>query len=427
MVVFNTLSWERSGWVSLEVPGAEAGCIVLDADGDAVPSSVSGGVVSFVAQGVPSMGYAVFQVVPGGSEAAEEVETPFTVEGRVVTTPSLRLEFEPDGSLSRVTDLSMEREVLPAVSRANVLQFFEDKPANWEAWDVEPHYQDKVWEAEVAEPLTVLENTPDHMTLAVTLSYGKSTFRQTIRLYAHTARVDFIHDVEWREQRTLAKVAFPVDIRSSRATFDISYGAIERPTHQNTSWDQARFEVCGHQWADLSEADYGVSVLNDCKYGWDVLGNVIRLSLLRSPMSPDPVADQGAHKFTYSLYPHAGDWKTGSVREGRDLNTPLLPVVTAPHTGEWGARRSFAAVDRANALLDCVKKAEDGDDVILRVVETHGARGPVTVTLDRAPKQVTECDLLEEPTGDTVKRLASGEGFAFAITPFEVKTFRVTF
>jgi alpha-mannosidase len=389
-------------------------------DGAVSPGFVQDGEATFLAKGVPPMGYAVYHLLPD----VDAFKSPFEADGSKITTPYYDLEIGEDGSLSRAYDKANAREVLPEGARGNVLQFFEDKPHNWEAWDIEPQYQEKVWEAAVVEPLKVVERTAHRLTLAVKLAYGASTLDQTITLYAHTPRIDFNHAVDWHERKTLLKVAFPAEIRSSRATYEIAYGAVERPTHWNTSWDWAKFEVNGHKWADLSEAGYGVSVLNDCKYGWDVRENVIRLSLLRSPQSPDPEADQGAHLFTYSLFPHAGDWKDGTVQEGFDLNVPFLTVAEDAHAGDWGASRSFVAIDKPNVIVDAMKKAEDSGDLILRTYEAYGGRGTATISFDGPVSSVTECDLLEE--GDAPVK-TDGASFSFEFKPFEVKTFKVKF
>lgn len=220
----------------------------------------------------------------------------------------------------------------------------------------------------------------------------------------------------------MLKVAFPVNVHAPTATFEIAYGAIERPTHRSTTWDQAKFEVPGHRWADLSEGDYGVAVLNDSKYGWDVEGNTIRLTLLRSPESPDPEADRGIHEFTYSLLPHRGDWRERVVFAGMELNTPLLPQVTTPHPGRLPKLRSTVAVDRRNVIVDTVKMAEDGHGMIVRLYEAHGSRGPVKMTFTRPISQAEECNLLEEKCGDV-----DVEGFhiGFDIRPWQIRTFRI--
>ena len=417
IVVFNTLSWTRNDLADVDVPTGGS-CRVVGPDGREVPCQISGGRLSFEARDLPPLGFAVYRITPG----PPLLKTPFVISGSRIATPYYELELQADGTLSRVYDKLNAREVLSPGVLANRLQFFEDKPTAYEAWDVELQYQDRVWEAAVNRPLQVLEDGPVRLVLGVTLSYGQSVIEQEIVLYAHTPRIDFRHQVGWRARRTLLKVAFPVEIRSPRATYEIAFGAIERPTHWNTGWDRARFEVPGHKWADLSEADYGVSVLNDCKYGWDIHGNVIRLSLLRSPISPDPEADQGRQEYTYSLLPHAGDWRNGTVRAGYELNVPLLAMAAEPHPGPLGAVHSFVKVDKPNVIVDTIKKAEEGDDLVIRLYEAHGARGPATITFDRRVVEAVECGLLEEGEAPVS---VDGNRLNFAVRPFELKTFRV--
>jgi alpha-mannosidase len=366
------------------------------------------------------MGYAAYHLTPGQPSAA----SPFTVEDSRVQTPFYDAELRPDGTIARLYDKTRQRDVLPEGQAANVLQFYEDKPANWEAWDVEPQYADKEWQATVTGALSVVEDSPVRLVLACTLSYGSSTFQQRIVFYAHTPRIDFAHDVDWQERKTLVKVAFPVEVRSSRATYEIAYGAIERPTHWNTSWDTARFEVSGHRWADLSETGYGVSLLNDCKYGWDIHGNIMRLSLLRGPENPDPNADIGRHEYVYALFPHADDWRGGTVQEGASLNTPLIPVRTDSHAGKAASRGSFASVDTDHVLVDSVKKAEDSGEVILRLYEAYGARGSVTLTLEQQVQRAVETNLLEDEEGELA---TDGRTVSLFVKPFEVKTVKVRF
>ena len=222
----------------------------------------------------------------------------------------------------------------------------------------------------------------------------------------------------------LLKVAFPVDVRATRATYEIQYGTIERATHQNTAFNRARFENAALRWADLSEGDYGVSLLNDCKYAYDVRDNVLRLSLLRSSVDPDPHADEGSHEFTYSLLPHAWGWRNGMVHEGHQLNTPLLAVPAAKSKGAHAPVAAFASIDQDNVIIDHIKKHEDSDAVIVRLYEAHGQRGDATLTFGRKLKSITECDLMEE--NDQPVKL-QGNTVKFYVKPYELRTFKVQF
>jgi alpha-mannosidase len=243
---------------------------------------------------------------------------------------------------------------------------------------------------------------------------------QEIILWSGLPRLDFHTRVDWHQKQTLLKAAFPVAVHAPHATFEIQFGALERANHRNTSWEQEKFEVCGQRWADLSEGGYGVSLLNDSRYGHDVQGNVMRLTLLRGTEFPDPDADQGEHEFTYSLLPHEGDWRQGgTVRRAAELNVPLVavPADAAPAGGPL----SYVSVE-GPAVLETLKPAEDGDGVVLRLYEPNGARGRVTVSHRLPFAEVWRCNLVEEGAEPVP---ASPGRFAFEIEPFRVCAFRL--
>jgi alpha-mannosidase len=232
--------------------------------------------------------------------------------------------------------------------------------------------------------------------------------------------------VDWHEQQTLLKTSFPVNVRTTRATYDIQFGCIERPTHWNTSWDYARFESVAHKWVDLSEGNYGVSLLNDCKYGHDVKGNTIRLTLIKSAVHPDETADQGLHTFTYALLPHSGDWRLGGVtRQAYELNYPVYAKRThGSKEGKLPDDFSFIELDAENVIVECVKKAEQGDAYILRVYESMQCRCSAGLTFGQPILRAAECNLMEE---EEIPVEYEHNRLVFTIAPFEVKTFKVWF
>jgi alpha-mannosidase len=220
---------------------------------------------------------------------------------------------------------------------------------------------------------------------------------QVVRLDADSRRLEFYHQVDWQESRKWLKAAFPVEVRAMNATYEMQFGCLERSTHYNTSFDMARFEVPGHKWIDLSEHGFGVSLLNDCKYGFSTLGHVMRISLLRAPKSPDPVADLGVHRFTYALYPHAGGWReAGTVAEAMALNFPLL---WARGPAQPAAQPALLSVDDPNLVLDTVKRSEDGQGLILRLYEAHGARGTARIKVALPFLIAAFCNILEDVQG----------------------------
>lgn len=352
--------------------------------------------------------------------AAPQVDQALTAEPELLQNERLRVELDRAGEVVRIYDRTAEREVLPGGAVANQLQAFEDRPLSWDAWDVDIYFEDKRWTAEPASSVKVLEAGPLRATLELRRRVLSSEVVQRVSLERGSARLDFDTEVEWRERHVLLKVAFPVEVLSPTATYEIQWGSVERPTHGNTSWDWARFETCAQKWADLSEGDYGVSLLNDCKYGHDVRGSVLRLSLLRSPTMPDPQADQGKHRFTYSLLPHQGRWGEETVGAAYALNDPLLAV---PGPGEGGSGdHTFLQVSSPNVVIETVKGAEDGRGIIVRLYESQRRRGPVTLTAGFDLSEAWESNLLEE---DQAPLKVEDRSIRLSLRPYEIVTLRL--
>ena len=422
IAVYNTLSWERDD--VLVVPRVEGG--FADADGSCPVQdvvSLSGEEQTLVrVRGVPSK----------GCRLLEQTETrPSPASGslfaseRLMENDHFRLELDEQAEIVSLYDKRQDRQVLAPDARANRLLLFEDRPLRFDAWNIDLFYVEKEKAVTDLESVVVVEEGPVRASIEIRRAFGRSTLRQRISLYEGLPRIDFETEVDWQERLCMLKVAFPVDIRSDQASYEIQFGAINRPTHWNTSWDWAKFEVCAQRWADLSEGDYGVSLLNDCKYGYDIKDNVIRLTLLRGPVTPDSRADLGRHTFTYSLYPHAGDWAWGGTpRAAMALNRPLLQVPWEPSGDEGVAATPFVTVDREDVVVETIKKAEDRDELVLRLYENANRRGAATLTFDRPLAEVYELDLLENrldrimPNGDSVR---------VQIKPYEILTLGLTF
>jgi alpha-mannosidase len=336
----------------------------------------------------------------------------------------LRVELNDDGDVVRIYDKANDREVLPEGDVANQFQAFEDRPLSWDAWDVDIFYDDKAWTSDPASSIEVVESGPLRATVRIHRRILNSDYVQHISLSHNSARLDFETVIDWRERHVLLKVAFPVDVLSPVATYEIQWGNVQRPTHRNTSWDWARFETCAQKWVDLSEGDYGVSLLNDCKYGHDVRDGVMRLSLLRSPTMPDPEADQGEHRFAYTLFPHAGSWGEATIAAAYGLNDPI--VVAAPRRGDpvgekFSGGESLVSVDRPNAVIETVKGAEDGRGFIVRLYESRRQRGVVTLTAGVPLAEAWHTNLLEQDDSEFEVR---EDSVAIPLKPYEIATVR---
>lgn len=367
---------------------------------------------------VPSCGYTVIDL----ADAPKTHEAPVraTQNGKGITLENglVRLHVSSKGQLTSVYDLTAKREVLDGVG--NTLLLHEDIPNLWDAWDVDVFYREKAKVIEGVEVLALHENDLLQATVRIVRTTGKSRIEQFIILRAGSSRIDFSTRVDWRERQKFLRVAFPVNIRAMAATYEIQYGHVERPTHFNTSWDLGRFEVCAQKWVDLSESGYGVALLNDCKYGHDVHGNVIQLSLLRAPISPDPAADQGTQEFTYSLLPHSGSFREGKVIEqAAALNSPLQTREITSHAGKLPPTQSFFSVDGNGVQIEAIKVSEKGNSIIARLYEAHGGRTRVTLRTSLPVRRAWISDLLENETA--ALSMKDGE-VSFDVKPFEIVT-----
>ena len=365
----------------------------------------------FVAEDLPPMGYRVYtELTP-----AKAVK----VENGLLENEYIRAKINEKGQLISLIEKTTGREALS--NPANVLTVYADKPIHESAWNMEANYVKKAWPLEVTG--IEFKNVGAKGVARVNYKFHNSTFTQDITLAPGAKRLDFVTEAEWNETEKTLRADFPVSVLSPFATFDIAHGAATRPTHRNTTWDITRFEVSAHKWADMSEGDFGVAILNDCKYGYSALGNTIGITLLRSPNCPDPWADKGHHSFTYSIYPHKGGWQEGNVSaEAFSLNLPPV-VVASKENGTLPKEFSFINFgNRANIQLDCLKPAQDGNGIILRVYETSQCRGTVDVTTALPFASATETDMLERPLGEEAIPVENGK-FSFEIKPFEVKTF----
>ena len=413
VTVYNTLGFTRDDVVSLGSCGAKA---LADETGAVYPvQQTEDGAVVYL-RGIPSKGWKSFQAVD-----APEAASPFTITENGVETPFYRIRFDENGNIASLFDKENAREIAQQGRSLNQLRVFEDKPIYYDNWDIDVFYQEKYWDVNEKTVMRWVENGPVEAVLEIERPYSQSLIRQSIHFYADSRRIDFVTYVDWHENQHLLKVLFPCDVHTDEASFDIQFGNVTRKTHTNTSWDMARFESCGHKWADVSEGGYGVALMNDCKYGHSAHEGEIDLTLIKSGIEPNATTDQEEHWFTYSLYPHAGAWKQSDVPQAAFcLNQPAVVV----QGGAAGESFSFASVDHDNVVLETVKKAENGEGVILRVYENRNARTAATVTLSKKPSSVTECDLLENVT-EAVH--CEGNRFSFTIQPYEIKTFLVEF
>jgi alpha-mannosidase len=349
------------------------------------------------------------------------VQVTGTDDGITLENGLVRALFQRDGALVSLFDKRAGREAITPGQRANQFVLYDDEPVAWDAWDVDVFHLEKRDPIGAATSIQITERGPLRASLLFTYQIGAgSTLTQTITLNAVSARLEFACEAHWQERHKFLKVEFPVAVRAEQATYEIQFGNVQRPTHFNTSWDLARFEVCAQRWADLAEPDFGVALLNDCKYGYAVHRNVMRLSLLRAPTYPDPRADLGQHAFRFALLPHSGTFREGDVvAEGYRFNAPMLvrPTSAAMQT------HSFFAVDKPSVIIETVKKAEDGDGLIVRLYEAHGTRGRTRLSSTLPFTKAVRCNLIEDEQ-DTLDW--KDGGVDLELTPFQMVTLKLS-
>ncbi|MEC0130863.1 MULTISPECIES: alpha-mannosidase [Paenibacillus] len=414
--IWNNAAWELTELVEITVEaGMETGHWI-SSEGKQLQAQREGDRWIVEVSNIPSLGYTTISFVEDVN--SESLSAPFKLNESGISTPHFDIEWNEQGQLVSIYDINEQRQVLANGSHGNVFQVFEDKPLAHEAWDIDIYYQQKKREVTDCRSIEVIEKGSLRCVVQFTWSYMDSTIKQQMILHAHHRRIDFVTKVDWHERQQLMKVAFPVAIRATEATYDIQFGNVTRPTHWNTSWDYARFETVGHQWADLSDRGYGVSLLNDCKYGYDIKDNVMRLSLIKSATHPDPEADQGEHTFTYSILPHTGDWLQGdTVRQAWSVNNPLRSTMGQAEV----ATKSLIRLSTQTVMVSAIKKSEDGQKLIVRVHDYSGSRQQIDMTSDLNIISWQECNLMERPEGE----VHTEPVITFILEPYELKTFEI--
>ena len=405
LTVWNNANWKRE--TAVELPTLPEGCHVETEDGTVPPQAGHTAVLRLPADG------ALRLLVKDGP--APEAPGCAAVLAHGLETNALRVLWNRDGRLVSVFDKKAKRELIPEGEEANVVTLYEDRPRAYDAWELEYSHQRKGWNLPAPKRVEIVENSSVRAVVLFRWQFRKSSLTQRLVVYPGKTRIDFVTHVEWNERETVMKVAFPTVIHASRARFDIQFGSLERPTTKNTSWEFAKFETVGHKWADLSESGYGAALLNDSKYGYDVHGGTLRLTLLKSANHPDYTADAGPQDFTYSLFLHEGEWyEAGVDRESWELND--APLVFA---GEAELPALFPA-NLPGVTIDAVKPAEEGDALIVRLHEKEGCHAHVNLPAAFPFRTWRFCNLLERHEGEAHRE----KTIALELRPFEIRTIK---
>ncbi|HIE43712.1 MAG TPA: alpha-mannosidase, partial [Candidatus Omnitrophica bacterium] len=423
--VFNPSSWVRSEIVEIDCSTNSIFKGLKTIEGNPVPVQIlrsEGGKRKLI--------FEVEEVSPFGFQYYETTDKEFEfsqnemkVRPQLLENEFIRIELRVDGLIERIISKTSGRQFIEDGKVANLIQLFIDGPLDDEAWNIDPAFEEIVSDITGAIEISVMESGPLRGRIRVKRRFGKSKITQDIIIYRKKSVVDFRTYVDWQETQKMLKVSFPTNLKAQYATYEVAYGVYQRPTYRNNPWERQLFEVSMHRFVDISEGNRGVALLNDCKYGGDVSGGRIRLTLLRAPTHPHPKLDRGEHLFTYSLYVHEGDWRTGQVvHRAAELNNPLLVRRVGREKGKTPAvaQAGFILVEPENIIVEVMKRCEDEDATLLRAYECHGNLTRATFEFPFQVKEIVESDLLEQPK----RKIASGKRrFEIEFGPFEIKTF----
>lgn len=420
--VFNSLLWPRTTTIQVNAPGMNA----ADQNGRPLPYQTieddCGGTTLLVkTPELPTCGSAAIQLTPGEDNAPAASE--LSVTSRSMENEHLRVQLDLNGEITSLYDKRARREFIARGETANAFQVFEDNPGKYDAWDIAKVYEKRRWDIRKADSIKVVEEGPLRVALEITKSFSRSTIRQRLYLEAGAAWLDARIWIDWKEDYRLLKLAFPLHVQAFKATYHIPYGFIERSTGDENRWDRAKFEASAQMWADLSETTHGFSLINDCKYGYDIRGHVMRLTLLKASKYPNPKADRHAHVFDIRLFPHEGGWReAGTWQLAQDFNTPPTLIAspakaaTIPSMLNW---KGSSCVE-----LEAWKMAEDSTNFVIRIREAFGQPASGKLHFGFPVRAVQEANMLEEPersiqhTIDAVPlRLRAHQALTLVITP----------
>ena len=431
VLAFNTTSFQRNTLVSIN---AETATLLLENEKIAEKNSIfyfedefgtrytaqisADGEILLLDPSFPAMGYKLYRLV--GCESIDSKE--MVITNHLIETGRMKLNLNDKGQLVSIVDKVRNRELLKEGRVGNELRVFEDRPMNYDNWDIDIYYREKSWAVDNLIDIEVLEQGPIRGALKLSYTFLNSTIEQIIYVYNHTSRIDFKHFIDWDQSQLLLKTNFPADINSTQATYEIQYGNIKRNTTENNTWDVAQFEVVGHKWADLSETGFGISILNDSKYGYRIKDGEMELTLIKSGIEPNPVSDREKHYFVYSLFSHEGDYTQDVIKEAYDLNYKIHTIKVEANSQGKKVRNSFVTTDKENIIIEVMKKSEDQKDTIIRLYESQNKRTKVNLEFLLSYSEIIRTNLLEEDE----YRLAEDTNKLFlTIKPFEIVTLRL--
>lgn len=415
MYVWNTLSFQRNEIILLP-KGIKN---VIHHGKELQTQCTEQGYLCYV-QNIPANGYTILYCLEEENEDSSLSVQHKKNNKKSFETSYYKVVFNAFGELVSLYDILAEREIVKEGESANQLLVFEDRPYEYDAWNIDEFYTEKSYPIHDAI-LWEIEQNSFYTKVICKKKFLDSNINQEIIFYETSKRIDFKTEVDWKQEQLLLKAKFPLEVMTTTAICDIQYGNIVRNTHKNTSWEQAQFEVCAHKWVDLSEASYGVALMNDCKYGYSFEESDVSITLIKSGIFPNPDADKEIHQFTYSLFPHKGDFRQGKViQNAYQLNVDCL-ITKVQMIDE--AKKDFTLLEtfEDNVIIESIKRAEDSDEIIIRFYEAYGMQNKITFDLKQFyAKQVWTCNMLEEKEKELP---IEKDKITLVIKPYEIQTF----
>ena len=419
LVVFNTTGFQRKDAVVFDVD-IDGDFAIFDKDGNEIPYQKTYNGKYILIANVPAKGYTAYAIRRCAPSTFQNVNA----TANKAETPFFTIDFNDEGNISRLIHKESGRSVSPDGEAVGKVTAYQDRPHNHEAWDIKCYFDEVSWSLDFKN-VEIVEIGAVRAVYKVERTFRDSTFTEFYCVYNDLERIDVDYEADWKEDHVVLKADYPVDVNAVRATFDIQFGNIERSTTTNTTWEFAQFEESMHKWVDLSDNSFGLSIINDCKYGCDVKDGHIRPTLFRCATRPCVKQDQEFHSFTFSIYPHTGKVSdSGVYKEAYGVNFPLYAVVSSAHEGALDNEYSLVKSDKENVIIETVKIAEDSNALIVRAYECWNSKTPVKITFNSEIKSATECNLMEE-ADESVEY--SGNEISATFKPFEIKTFKVCF
>ena len=417
IVVFNTTGFNRHDAVICEIP-CDGEFALFDKNGNEVAyQKTFDGKIVFVAD-APSKGYSTYTVKKTAPEKFDFINA----TANKASTPFFDVEFNEEYNISKLIHKETGRSVAPDGKVVGKVIAYQDRPHNHEAWDIKCYFDEKSWSLDFKNA-ELIELGAVRAVYKVDRTFRDSSFTEYYCIYNDLQRIDVDYEADWHEDHVVLKADYPVDVNSTRATFDIQFGNIERSTTTNTTWEFAQFEASMHKWADLSDNGFGLSVINDCKYGCDIKNGHIRPTLFRCATNPNHIQDREHHSFSFSIYPHSKRVNDSDVvKEGYNVNFPLYAIPQEAQEGTLAPEYSFVSCNKENVVIETVKVAEDSDNIIVRAYETWNSKTPLTLTFCDEILSATECNLMEEEDEAVA---FNGNTLTATFKPFEIKTFKV--